>query len=158
MGIDRSFGLAFAKSQLAAGQKLPLKGTVFVSVKDEDKMALLEIALTLFDLGFKIMSTAGTSAFLFDHGVSNRKVNKVREGRPHIVDRIKNGEIDLLINTTSDKKAIAESSSIRRTALAFNVPYTTTLAGARATVLAIKSMREGGLEVKTIQEYHDVTQ
>ena len=118
-------------------------------------MALLEIAFPLFDLGFKIMATAGTSAFLLEHGISNDKVNKVREGRPHIVDMIKNGEIDLLINTTSDKKAIAESSSIRRTALAFNVPYTTTLAGAKATVLAIKSMREGELGVKTIQEYHE---
>ncbi len=155
MGIDCSFGLAFAKSQLAAGQKLPLKGTVFISVKDEDKMALLEIAFSLFDLGFKIVATAGTSAFLLEHGVSNSKVNKVREGRPHIVDMIKNGEIDLLINTTSHKKAIAESYSIRRTALTFNVLYTTTLAGARATVLAIESMREGELEVKTIQEYHD---
>ncbi|MCP4667526.1 MAG: carbamoyl phosphate synthase large subunit, partial [Deltaproteobacteria bacterium] len=158
MGVDRSFGLAFAKSQLAAGQKLPLEGTVFISVKDDDKTALLKIALPLFDMGFEIRATAGTSAFLLEHGVSNSKVNKVREGRPHIVDMIKNGEIDLLINTTSDKKAIAESSSIRRTALAFHVPYTTTLAGARATVLAIQSMREGELEVKTIQEYHDATQ
>jgi carbamoyl-phosphate synthase large subunit len=155
MGIDQSFGLAFAKSQLAAGQKLPLSGTVFMSVKDEDKMELLETAFGLYDLGFKIVATRGTSGFLSEHGIRNRHVNKVREGRPHIVDMMKNEEIDLLINTTSDKKAIAESYSIRRTALALDIPYTTTLAGARATTLAIKSMIDGKIEVKTIQEYHN---
>jgi carbamoyl-phosphate synthase large subunit len=154
MGIDSSFGMAFAKSQLAAGQDLPLSGTVFVSVKDEDKMALLEIAFNLYDLGFKIVATRGTSSFLSDHGISNETVNKVREGRPDIVDMIKNEQISLVINTTSDKKAIAESYPIRRTALTFNLPYTTTIAGARATVQAIKSMIEGKVEVKTIQEYH----
>ena len=154
MGIDKSFGLAFAKSQLAAGQRLPLSGTVFISVKDEDKMALLNTVFHLYDLGLKIVATAGTSAFLSKHGISNQRVNKVREGRPHVVDMIKNGEIDLVINTTSDKKAIAESYSIRRAALTYEIPYTTTLAGARATALAIKSMIEGELDVKTIQEYH----
>ena len=154
MGIDSSFGLAFAKSQLAAGQNLPLSGTVFISVKDEDKMALLEIAFDIVDLGFKVMATRGTSSFLSEHGVSNQTVNKVREGRPDIVDMIKNEEIDLVVNTTSDKKAIAESYPIRRTALTFNIPYTTTIAGAKATILAIKSMIEGKIEVKTIQEYH----
>ncbi|MDY6971518.1 MAG: carbamoyl-phosphate synthase large subunit [Thermodesulfobacteriota bacterium] len=154
MGIDRSFELAFAKSQLAAGQKLPLSGTVFVSVKDEDKMILLKTAFDLCDLGFRIVATAGTSAYLSEHGISSERVNKVREGRPHVVDMIKNGEIDLVINTTSDKKAVSESYPIRRTALTHNVPYTTTLAGARATVLAIRSMTEGRLQVKTIQEYH----
>ena len=155
MGIDNSFGLAFAKSQLAAGQKLPLSGTVFISVKDEDKMVLLEIAFNLYDSGFKIAATKGTSIFLSKHGISNHRVNKVREGRPHIVDMIKNGEIDLVINTTNNKKAISESYSIRRTALTFNIPYTTTIAGAKATSLAIKSMIKGNLEVRTIQEYHD---
>ena len=154
MGIDCSFGLAFAKSQLAAGQKLPLSGTVFVSVKDEDKMALLEIVFSLYDLGFKIRATRGTAAFLSQHGISIQRVNKVREGRPHIVDMIKNGEIDLVINTTSSKKAISESYSIRRATLTFNIPYTTTLAGAKATSLAIKALIEGELGVKTIQEYH----
>ncbi len=154
MGIDSSFGLAFAKSQLAAGQKLPLSGTVFVSVKDEDKMALLEIVLNLYDLGFKIVATRGTAAFLSQHGISIQRVNKVREGRPHVVDMIKNGQVDLVINTTSSKKAVSESYSIRRAALTFNIPYTTTLAGARATALAIKAIIEGELEVKAIQEYH----
>ena len=155
MGIGNSFGLAFAKSQIAAGQDLPLSGAVFISVKDEDKMALLETAFSIYDLGFKIVATKGTSAYLSEHGISNRKVNKVREGRPHIVDMIKNEEIDLVINTTSHKKAVSESYSIRRTALTLNVPYTTTLAGARATALAIKAMIGGELDVKTVQEYHD---
>ncbi len=154
MGIDGSFGLAFAKAQLAAGQRLPLSGTVFISVKDGDKITVLETAFALYDMGFKIVATNGTSAYLTEHGISNRKVRKVREGRPHIVDMIKNGEIDLVINTTDDKKAIAESYSIRRTALTFNIPYTTTVAGANATALAIKAMMKGDLGVKTIQEYH----
>ena len=154
MGIDRSFGLAFAKSQLAAGQKLPLSGKVFMSVRDEDKMALLKTAFVFYDLGFDILATAGTSKFLSEHGIVNKRVKKVREGRPHVVDMIKNEEIHLVINTTSDKKAIGESYSIRRTALTFNIPYTTTLAGAKATALAIKAMKEGALNVKTLQEYH----
>lgn len=154
MGIDHSFELAYAKSQIAAGQRLPLSGTVFISVKDEDKMSMLETAFIFYDLGFKIIATRGTSAYLNQHGVINTRVYKVREGRPNIVDRIKNGDIDLVINTTSDKKAIAESYSIRRTALTFKIPYTTTLAGAKATAIAIKSMLRGELEVKTVQEYH----
>ncbi len=153
MGVDSSFGLAFAKSQLAAGQELPLSGTVFISVKDRDKMAVLKPALIFYDLGFRIVATGGTSAFLSKH-IAVTRVNKVREGRPHVVDMIKNGEIDLVINTTSDKKAISESFSIRRSALVLGIPYTTTIAGARATAMAIKSMIQGKLDVKTIQEYH----
>jgi carbamoyl-phosphate synthase large subunit len=154
MGIDHSFGLAFAKSQLAAGQVLPLSGTVFMSVKDDDKEAFLNTALQFHEMGFKILATRGTSAYLAGHGIPNQCVNKVREGRPHVVDMIKNRDVQLLINTTSDKKAIAESYSIRRTALTLNIPYTTTLAGARATAQAIQSMKESRLEVKTLQEYH----
>jgi len=154
MGIDHSFALAFAKSQLAAGQNLPLKGTVFVSVKDQDKMRFLETAFVLYDLGFKILATGGTAKFLSEHGIQNKYVYKVREGRPNIVDMIKSGEVDLVINTPGGKKAISESYSIRRTALTFDIPYTTTLAGARATALAIKAMAEGRIEVRTIQEYH----
>jgi carbamoyl-phosphate synthase large subunit len=154
MGIDESFGLAFAKAQLAAGQRLPLSGTVFISLKDEDKMNLLNTVFLLDDLGFKIVATKGTSAFITQHGIPNQRVNKVRESRPHIVDMIKNGEIDLIINTTSDKKAITESFSIRRAAITFDIPYTTTVAGAKATALGIKSMAQGELNVKTLQEYH----
>ena len=155
MGIDRSFGLAFAKSQLSAGQRLPTSGTVFISVRDEDKMAILQSVFTLYDLGFKIVATKGTSKFLKAHGIQNQMVKKVREGRPNIVDKIKNGEIDLVINTTSDKRAISESYDIRRTALTMDIPYTTTLAGAKATSLAIKSMVEGEMGVKSLQEYHE---
>jgi carbamoyl-phosphate synthase large subunit len=154
MGIDSSFGLAFAKSQLAVGQKLPLSGTLFISVKDKDKEASHYIAAMLYNLGFRILATEGTSTFLLDRGIPNQRVNKVRQGRPHIVDMIKNGEIDMIINTTKNKKAVSESYSIRRAALAFNIPYSTTIAGAKATALAIKSMIEGGFGVKTIQEHH----
>jgi carbamoyl-phosphate synthase large subunit len=154
MGIDNSFGLAFAKSQLAAGQELPLSGTVFISVKDSDKMQVLKPASIFSDMGFRIVATDGTSSFLRGHKITAEKVNKVREGRPHIMDMIKNGEIDLVINTTSDKKAISESFTIRRSALVLGIPYTTTIAGAKATALAIKSMVEGRLDVKTLQEYH----
>ena len=157
MGIDRSFELAFAKSQLAAGQKLPMSGTVFISVRDEDKMIMLRTALIFYDLGFKIVATKGTAAFLSNHGLTVKKVKKVREGRPNIVDIIKNGEIDLVINTTSVKREIAESYSIRATALTFDIPYTTTIAGAWATALAIRSMIQGKLDVKTLQEYHEKT-
>jgi carbamoyl-phosphate synthase large subunit len=154
MGIDRNFGLAFGKSQLAAGQRIPLSGTVFISVKDADKGAALPVAMGLLNLGFKVLATKGTSRFLMENGVINESVNKVREGRPHVVDMIKNGEIDLVINTTSSKKAMAESYSIRRASLTRNVPYTTTLAGAKATLAAIRSMSEEDLKVRTIQEYH----
>ena len=154
MGIDHNFGLAFGKSQVAAGQEIPLSGTVFISVKDTDKAAALPVAMGLLNLGFKILATRGTSRFLMENGVNNQWVNKVREGRPHVVDMIKNGEIHLVVNTTSDKKAMAESYSIRRASLTLNVPYTTTLAGAKATLLAIRSMTEEDMTVRTIQEYH----
>jgi carbamoyl-phosphate synthase large subunit len=154
MGIDQSFGLAFAKSQLAAGQKLPLSGTVFISVKDEDKPAILKTAVLFRDLGFRIAATRGTSAYLLSHGVRAQAVKKVGEGRPHIVDMMKNGEIQLVVNTTGHKKAVSESSVIRRAALTLCIPYTTTLAGAQATVLAVQSLREGQVQVKTLQEFH----
>ena len=155
MGINRSFGLAFAKSQLAAGQKLPLAGTVFMSIKDQDKEAFLDIASLIHQLGFEIVATGGTSSFLSDHGIAATCVNKVREGRPHIVDMMLNGQIALVINTTSHKKTVSESYSIRRTALTLNIPYTTTLAGARATAQAINAMIQGEMDVRTLQEYHD---
>ncbi|MCJ7595768.1 MAG: carbamoyl-phosphate synthase large subunit, partial [Desulfobacterales bacterium] len=154
MGIDRSFGLAFAKSQLAAGQKLPLSGSVFISVKDEDKMAILKTVFLFHDMGFEIVATRGTAAYLAKHGIQARRVKKVREGRPHIVDLIKNREIALVINTTGSKREVSESYSIRRASLTFDIPYTTTLAGAIATALGIKAMIEGKIDVRTLQEYH----
>ncbi len=154
MGIDRTFGLAFAKSQMAAGQTLPLKGSVFISVRNEDKPPLMETARLLQDLGFRIRATRGTSEFLTGQGVRNEPVNKVREGRPHVLDMMKNREIDLIINTVSGKKTVSESSAIRIAALALNIPYTTTLAGARATAQAIRALQKGRVEVRTLQEYH----
>ena len=155
MGIDLSFGLAFAKSQLAAGVDLPLTGTVFISVKNQDKKMILSTAQKLYNLGFKIMATAGTSQFLDQAGYPNQKVNKVREGRPHVVDLMKNGEIQLVINTTIGSKSVSESASIRQTALVNRIPYTTTVAGARATAEAIEALQQKKLSVRTIQEYHE---
>jgi carbamoyl-phosphate synthase large subunit len=154
MGIDHSFGLAFAKSQLAAGMDLPLTGTVFISVKDQDKKIILSTAQKLSHLGFKVMATSGTSRFLEQAGLPNQKVNKVREGRPHIVDLMKNGEVQLVINTTIGSKSVSESCSIRQTALIRRIPYTTTVAGARATAEAIEVLQQKKLSVRTIQEYH----
>ncbi|MEW6185605.1 MAG: carbamoyl-phosphate synthase large subunit [Thermodesulfobacteriota bacterium] len=155
MGIDQGFGPAFAKSQLAAGMDLPLSGTVFISVKDPDKIPILATAKKLARLGFNIMATSGTSRFLEEAGVINQTVNKVREGRPHVVDLIKNGEIQLVINTTIGSKSVSESASIRQTALLHRVAYTTTVAGARATTEAIEALQQKTLSVRTIQEYHE---
>ena len=155
MGIDQSFGLAFAKSQLAAGSILPLSGTVFISVKDQDKKMILSTAQKLYNLNFKIMATSGTSRFFDQAGLFNQMVNKVREGRPHVVDKMKNGEIQLVINTTIGSKSVSESYSIRQTALVHRIPYTTTVAGARATAEAIEAMQQKKLSVRTIQEYHE---
>ena len=155
MGIDQSFGLAFAKSQIAAGQKLPSSGTVFISVKDEDKEAILKTGALFRDLGFTIAGTRGTAAYLLDQGIPTQTVLKVREGRPNIVDLMKNGSIQMVINTSGgQKKAVSESFEIRRTALTLGIPYTTTLAGARATVLAVQALRDGQVNVKTLQEFH----
>jgi len=156
MGIDQSFGLAFAKAQLAAGQRLPLSGAVFISVRDEDKDGVLNSAKLFYSQGFRIVATRGTSVFLADRGIPNEPVKKVREGRPHILDRMKNGEIDLVVNTADNKRAVSESYDIRRTALTMEIPYTTTLAAARATIMAIKSMLEGDVKVKTLQEFHEM--
>ena len=155
MGIGSTFGLAFAKSQLAAGQALPLSGTVFISVKNADRSAVIKPARIFHELGFRIVATEGTSLFLAGEGIPTERVKKVREGRPNIVDMIKNREIALVINTTNNKKAVSESFPIRRTALVFGIPYTTTIAGAKATAMAIKALIEGKLDVKTIQEYHN---
>jgi carbamoyl-phosphate synthase large subunit len=126
-----------------------------VSVKDLDKKDVLRSVSILSQTGFNIVATRGTAAYLRENGIPVKDVNKVSEGRPHIVDMIKNGEISLVINTTNNKKAISESFPIRRSALVLGIPYTTTIAGAVATALAIKKMVEGRIDVKTIQEYHN---
>ncbi len=155
MGIDAGFGKAFAKAQSGAGSHLPNTGRVFVSVKDQDKNKLLvSIAKELSEIGFKLEATKGTAGFLSGHGIPVETVNKVKEGRPHIVDHLKNGDIDMVINTVFGSQSQRDSLSIRRTTLTQNVPYFTTLAGARAAVMAISSNIKSECSVKTIQEYH----
>lgn len=153
IGLDRSFDIAFAKSQLGAGSKVPVKGTVFVSVRDEDKPRIVPSVRILADLGFRILATGGTLRLLQDEGIPAAKINKVLEGRPHVVDAIKNGEIQLVFNTTDGPQALADSRSLRRTALLHKVPYYTTLAGAIAAAEGIKAYRSGDLEVRSLQSY-----
>jgi carbamoyl-phosphate synthase large subunit len=153
MGIDTDFGRAFAKSQLASGTNLPLEGCVFVSVRDRDKAALIEPCRRLVEMGFSLVATTGTAAALTAAGLPASLVNKVRDGRPHIVDRMLSGEVQLVFNTTEGAQAIADSFSLRRTALTHAIPYYTTVAGARAAVQAIAALRAGSLEVAPLQSY-----
>jgi carbamoyl-phosphate synthase large subunit len=153
MGIDDDFARAFAKSQLGAGTTLPLKGAVFISVRDRDKPAVLALATNLIAMGFSIVATQGTAQYLKEKGVKVAQVNKVLEGSPHIVDAMINGDIALVINTTEGAHAMADSFSIRQTALLNKIPYTTTVAGAAAMVAGIASLQAGPLTVKPIQKY-----
>ncbi|MFP4316839.1 MAG: carbamoyl-phosphate synthase large subunit [Desulfovibrionales bacterium] len=154
MGIDTTFGLAFMKSQLAAGQRLPLGGKVFISVKDQDKEAVAPAAKTLEELGFTILATRGTAEYLTSQGIHTQVVNKVYEGRPNVVDLIKNRELSLVINTPSGKKTKQDSLSLRQATLLHRIPYTTTVAGAKAMAQAIKELGRRGLEVKSLQEHY----
>jgi carbamoyl-phosphate synthase large subunit len=153
MGIDTDFGRAFAKSQLGAGTELPLSGSVFVSVRDQDKEALVEPCRQLAAWGFELVATRGTAKKLTEEGLPIVLVNKVQEGRPDIVDEMRSGKIQLVFNTTEGAQAIADSFSLRRTALTHNIPYYTTVAGARAAVQAIGALRRGCLEVAPLQSY-----
>jgi len=153
MGLDRDFGTAFAKSQLAAGQELPAIGPVFVSVRDEDKSALVPLARALVELGFSIVATRGTARRLKAAGVPSAIVNKAHEGRPHIVDRIKDREIALVINTTSGERAIRDSYSLRREALMSKTPYYTTISGARAVIESLRRLNSAALDVAPLQSY-----
>ncbi|ABS63927.1 carbamoyl-phosphate synthase, large subunit [Parvibaculum lavamentivorans DS-1] len=153
MGLDRSFAVAFAKSQLGGGTKVPVTGTVFVSVKDSDKAKIVAPAKKLLDMGFKLVATGGTQRYLAEQGIEVGTINKVLEGRPHIVDAIKNGEVALVFNTTEGAQALSDSMSLRRSALMMKVPYYTTVAGARAAVEGIDAIRKGQLEVASLQSY-----
>ena len=153
MGLDTDFGRAFAKSQLGSGTNLPLKGCVFVSVRDEDKAALVEPCRRLATMGFSLVATQGTADALSAADLPVERVKKVREGRPHIVDRMLSGGVQLVFNTTEGAQAIADSFSLRRTALTHKIPYYTTVAGARAAVQAIAALRAGNLEVAPLQSY-----
>jgi carbamoyl-phosphate synthase large subunit len=152
MGVGKTFGEAFAKGQLAAGESFPRSGNAFISVKEIDKDKVVIVARELFALGYQLYATHGTCKVLTNAGIKCERVNKVREGQPHIVDMLKNETIDLIVNTTEDKKAIADSYSIRRTALQHNVFYTTTIAGAMATVEALKQRDSVG--VNSLQNLH----
>ncbi len=152
MGLDTGFASAFAKAQLAAGVKLSTSGTVFISVKDADKQAMVPLAKKLHKLGFKIIATGGTASYLGDAGIEIVRVNKVHEGRPHCVDTMKNGGVSLVFNTTYGRRAHEDSFTIRRTALEMNIPYFTTAAAASATVLAIEDAMSSELQVRCLQE------
>ncbi len=154
MGISTQFGQAFAKAQIAAGHKLPVKGRIFVSVSDIHKQEVVLIAQSLYQLGFELVATRGTAAAIKSAGVPAIVVNKVSEGRPNLVDRIKNGEIQLVINIPSGRTARDDDQLIRRASVNYNVPVVTTLAGARATASAIAAMQSGELAVRALQDYH----
>ena len=153
MGIDTNFGRAFAKSQLGAGTVLPLKGSVFISVKDADKDAFIPICQDLVNLGFSIIATGGTTDALQQAGVPATRINKVMEGRPHAVDSMLSGDIQLVFNTAHGAASIHDSFSLRHTALTNNIPYYTTVSGSRAAVAAITSLRDGSLDVCSLQDY-----
>jgi len=154
MGIDSDFGRAFAKSQLAAGQYLPIVGTVFISVRDSDKEKVAPIARRLREMGFQFMASAGTSSCLTEAGIPNQLIKKIAEGRPNVTDYIKNGQIQLVINTPSGKQSAGGARIIRRTVLRYEVPYATTLAGAGAMAAAIEAMKKNKLTVNSIQRFH----
>jgi len=153
MGLDYDYALAFAKAQLGAGVDLPRDGTLFVSVRDEDKQRILAPVKRLADLGFKVLATGGTARFLAENGVAAQKINKVQEGRPHVEDAIRNRQVQLVFNTTDSAKAISDSKSLRRATLMQKVPYYTTLSGADAVAEAIAALKAGSLEVRPLQDY-----
>jgi carbamoyl-phosphate synthase large subunit len=154
MGIGTSFEIAFAKSQIGGGTNLPRAGTVFVSVRDEDKPRILAAVKLLASLGFKCIATSGTQRYLAEQGVEVSKINKVLEGRPNVVDVIKNGGVQLVFNTTEGATALADSRSLRHAALLHKVPYYTTLSGAVAAAQGIKAYLGGDLEVRALQSYY----
>ncbi|MBN1665347.1 MAG: carbamoyl-phosphate synthase large subunit [Deltaproteobacteria bacterium] len=154
MGIDRSFGLAFAKAQMAAGFRLPTAGGIFISVQDRHKERILPVAKTFHHMGFRILATAGTAAYLKGHGVEAEAIYKVSEGRPHAVDFIKNSEIQLVINTSTGRRATLDAYQIRRSALVYNILYATTIAGAGAIAEAISALQKEAWQVMPLQEYH----
>ncbi|MFZ5779561.1 MAG: carbamoyl-phosphate synthase large subunit [Pseudomonadota bacterium] len=153
MGLDSDFGRAFAKSQLGAGSRMPVEGAVFVSVKDPDKQAMVKPVKRLVELGFKVVATSGTADFLGRHGIEAQRVNKVLEGRPHIVDLMKDGKVQLVFNTVDGSAALTDSFTLRRTALMHKIAYYTTVAGAKAAVEGIVALRGGALDVAPLQSY-----
>jgi carbamoyl-phosphate synthase large subunit len=154
MGLDRRFGAAYAKSQLAVGNDLPESGVVFISVRDRDKPAMIELGQMLLERGYRLIATDGTAAYLRRSGLEVEVINKVHQGRPHVVDRIKDGGIAMVLNTTEGRRAIRDSYTLRRAALTYKLPYYTTLAGARAVVQAMTDPAARNLAVAPLQSYY----
>ena len=153
MGLDMNYDMAFAKSQLGAGMRIPLSGTVFVSVKESDRAKVLPSVKKLAELGFTIKASSGNHAYLESKGVASSKINKVLEGRPHIVDAMKNGEIALVLNTTESRSSESDSKSIRQTAVMQKVPYYTTMPGIISACKAIAARKANAIEVRPLQDY-----
>jgi carbamoyl-phosphate synthase large subunit len=154
MGGSTTFGAAFAKAMQSAGQRLPEKGTAFISVNNDDKPNVLPIARNLADLGFPIVATRGTAAYLRAHGIAVEVVFKVNEGRPNIVDHILNNQVQIIVNTPLGRESFFDDRAMRRVAMLHNVPCITTLTGASAAVEAIRAVRTHALDVRAIQDYH----
>jgi len=157
MGIDHDLGAAVAKAQFAAGQKLPKEGTVFISVQDKDKDAALPVARSFHQMGFTIMATKGTADYLEVKGVPSKRVKKVSAGRPHVVDAVKNGEVQLILNTGASSQTQRDGYEIRRAAIKYKIPYATTTDGTKAICKAIEAMKKSNLTVKPLQHYHQET-
>jgi carbamoyl-phosphate synthase large subunit len=155
MGVDKTFGMAYAKSQIAAGQRLPRKGNVFISVKNHDKRNVIFLAKKLADLGFKIMATPGTAAALRSNDIDVRTLPKIQDGRPNVIDLIKDQKVDMIINTPSGKATREDEMKIRSSAILYNVPLITTISGAQATVNGIENLiKRPKMTVTSLQEYH----
>ena len=154
MSTAGTFGMAYAKSELAAGEALPVEGIVFLSTHDRDKNSLLPIAKGLIDLGFKLIATSGTAHIIANSGMNVQSVLKVHEGRPNIEDLIRSGQIQLIINTPIGRQAIHDDKYLRRAALDYSVPTLTTLAGARAAVEAINALQSESISVAALQDIH----
>jgi carbamoyl-phosphate synthase large subunit len=154
MGIDKDFGQAYIKSQIAAGQNLPRKGNVFISVCDRDKREVVFVAKKLQDLGFHLYATSGTAAVLEKNNISVRVLPKIAEGRPNVLDLMKDGKIQLVINTPSGRIPRQDEVKIRSQVILYSIPYTTTISGAQATVNGIEALIRRELKVKSLQEYH----
>lgn len=155
MGLDKSLGLAFAKSQFAAGQSIPSEGAVLFSMRGDDKKTILQVAKQLAELGFSIMGTRGTAKYLNENGVECTQINKISEGRPHILDKIQDKAIQWIVNTSRGTRTTEDSYTIRRAALDYHLPYTTTTAGAESMAMAIATLKKQPMEVKSVQEYFD---
>ena len=158
MGVDQTFPIAFGKSQMGANNMLPDGGTLFVSVKETDRTVIEPAARLAEKLGFNIIATGGTTKYLTSKGIKVEKINKVAEGRPHIVDRIKDGDIDLIFNTTEGWQSLIDSKSIRAAALNSKIPIYTTATASNAVMQAIEAMRDETLEVRSLQSYYKVSQ